>query len=211
MTASSAGGLTTDVSARAVDRARPGRVRRALLDARAAWSCSSPGWRAAAVAAIAGAVVPTVLGHVPLASGLAVATLAPAALIDVHQHRLPDPWTAAAGSVLVSIATIGIVAGALGPLPMLAGAAAMSLPMLALHLISPSAMGFGDVKAGLVLGGALGAVGWQLALAGLALAAGSTSVVAISTGRRTIAFGPGLVAGSVVALAAHPSFIVPPT
>jgi leader peptidase (prepilin peptidase)/N-methyltransferase len=207
VTASSAGGLTADVSARAVDRARPGPGVRAVHDAIAAWSSSSLAWRGAAIAAILAGVLLAVLGRVPFASGLAVAALVPAALVDVRQHRLPDPWVAAAAITLATLSAVTALVGTTEPVPMLIGAAAMAGPMLVLHLVSPDAMGFGDVKAGVVLGGALGAVAWQLALAGLALAAGSTSVVAITRGRREVAFGPGLVAGSLVALAAHPTFL----
>ncbi len=44
-------------------------------------------------------------------------------------------------------------------------ALAFAGPLLLLHLVSPAAMGFGDVKAGIVLGYALGLVHWHLALA----------------------------------------------
>jgi leader peptidase (prepilin peptidase)/N-methyltransferase len=152
-----------------------------------------------------------VLGHVPLASGLAVAVLVPPALIDVHYRRLPNPWVGAAAITFVAAAVFQVALGR----PVDASGAALGAlvltgPILALHLASPMAMGFGDVKAGLVLGACLGAVGWELALAGLALAAGATSVTAIVRGRSIVAFGPGLVAGALVALAAHTTFVVAP-
>ncbi len=176
-----------------------------------AWRRSSLRWRLAAIVAAVTGVAMALLGHVPLASGLAVAVLVPPALIDVHYRRLPNRWVGAA-ALTFAIATI--LQFSLGQPVDLASAALGALvvagPMLALHLMSPAAMGFGDVKAGLVLGACLGAVDWQLALAGLALAAGATSVTAIVRNRSIVAFGPGLVAGSLIALAAHTTFVVAP-
>jgi leader peptidase (prepilin peptidase)/N-methyltransferase len=47
----------------------------------------------------------------------------------------------------------------------------MALPVLALHLLSPASMGFGDVKAAVVLGAAVGTVDARLAAVALCLAA----------------------------------------
>ena len=88
----------------------------------------------------------------------------------------------------------------------LAGVALFAGPLLLLHVISPASMGFGDVKAGIVLGCALGLVHWHLALAGLALATGLTASVGLLSRARTVAFGPGLVAAAAIALAAAPFF-----
>ena len=52
----------------------------------------------------------------------------------------------------------------------LTGALVVAGPLLAVHLITPSGMGFGDVKAGAVLGAAMGLIDVELAL--LALVAG---------------------------------------
>jgi leader peptidase (prepilin peptidase)/N-methyltransferase len=86
------------------------------------------------------------------------------------------------------------------PVSMLAGAAAMTAPLLVLHLISPRSMGFGDVKVALVLGAALGTVAWQLGLLALCAAAGLGATVGLARRSATIAFGPFLVAGVAVAL-----------
>ena len=156
-------------------------------------------------------VAMALLGHVPLASGLAVAVLVPPALIDVHYRRLPNRWIGAAALTFAIATTLQVSIGQSINLANAAlGAVVLAGPMLALHLMSPSAMGFGDVKAGVVLGACLGAIDWQLALAGLALAAGATSVTAIVRNRSIVAFGPGLVAGSLIALAAHTTFVVAP-
>lgn len=204
MTASSA----DEVMADGVLRARPRPDQPELGEA---WRRSSWIWRVASMGAVAAGLVMAVLGHVPLASGCAVAVLVPAALIDAHHRRLPNRWV---GSAAATFAAASIVQLGLGE-PLDAtdaalGAIVVAGPMLALHLLSPTAMGFGDVKAGIVLGASLGAIDWQLALAGLALAAGATSIVAIIRNRSVVAFGPGLVAGSLVALGAHTSFVVAP-
>jgi len=176
-----------------------------------AWERSGWPWRLAAIgAAVAGAAM-GVLEHIPLASGLAVAVLVPPALIDVHYRRLPNPWVGAAAATFVVACVAQIVLGdSIDASSVALGVLALAGPVFVLHLISPAAMGFGDVKAGIVLGACLGAVGWELALAGLALAAGATSVTAILRGRSVVAFGPGLVAGALVALAAHSTFVVAP-
>jgi leader peptidase (prepilin peptidase)/N-methyltransferase len=176
-----------------------------------AWGRSGWSWRLAAIgAAVAGAAM-GVHGHIPLASGRAVAVLVPPALIDVHYRRLPNPWVGAAAVTFVVACVAQMVLGdSIDASSVALGVLALAGPVLALHLISPTAMGFGDVKAGIVLGACLGAVSWELALAGLALAAGATSVTAIVRGRSVVAFGPGLVAGALVALAAHSTFVVAP-
>jgi prepilin signal peptidase PulO-like enzyme (type II secretory pathway) len=67
-------------------------------------------------------------------------------------------------------------------------------------------MGFGDVKAGIALGFALGLVHWQLALAALALATGLTAAIGLLARARTVPLGPGLVAAATLALVAAPLF-----
>ena len=64
-------------------------------------------------------------------------------------------------------------------------------------------MGFGDVKLALLLGAAVGALDWQLTIPALAIAAGTTATVGLMRHARAIAFGPGLVGGSLVAMLAH--------
>lgn len=174
-------------------------TRSSALDA---WCTLGPGWRVGALATIGLAISAAAQPGVPLASGVAVALLVPAALVDVHVRRLPDRLVTAAA--LVFVALIGVSTDPTTAGRILGGALAMSAPLLVLHLISPTSMGFGDVKAAVVLGAAVGAVDWQLAVSALALAAGATAVVGILIRARTIAFGPGLVVGAALALAASP-------
>lgn len=183
------------------------RCSRALPLLLRAWQASSLAPRVAAVAVGVVAIVATTRDAVPLISGIAVALLVPAALIDHHERRLPDRIV---GPAAVALLLGTILAPATGAdLPIRSGIAGIIVfagPLLLLHLISPSAMGFGDVKAAIVLGFALGLVHWQLALAALALATGITAAVGLLAGLESLAFGPGLVAAAAVALATATTF-----
>ena len=79
----------------------------------------------------------------------------------------------------------------------------MALPVLALHLVSPDSMGFGDVKAAVVLGAAVGTADPRLAAVALCLAAAGGAAVGLATRQRTIPFGPFLVVASLLVLLAH--------
>ena len=155
------------------------------------------------------AVVLSVAGlDVPVASGLTVLLLIPAMLVDLSERRIPDRWIALAGASLAFALALSTTVGRPVSAPnIIAGAAAMALPILCLHLISPAAMGFGDVKAAIVLGAALGVVSWQLALVGLTLAAGIGATIGTLRRSRTIAFGPYLLIGTLIALAANSVFL----
>jgi leader peptidase (prepilin peptidase)/N-methyltransferase len=146
---------------------------------------------------------------IPAASGLALVVVMPAVLVDVQQHRLPDVWIG--GALIVLLAAVG-VGWSLGSTPTIAaglaaGAVVMAAPLLILHLASPASMGFGDVKLALLVGAAVGALDWQLTIPAMAIAAGSTATVGLMTRARTIAFGPGLVAGALIALLAGEHFL----
>jgi leader peptidase (prepilin peptidase)/N-methyltransferase len=168
---------------------------------REAWRTSGARWRAGAVAVAVVALACTLHGGIPLASGVGVAALVPAALVDRRTARLPDPLVALAATLVVLVATLearaGVVVEVRGAL---LGAAVLAGPLLALHLLSPDAMGFGDVKAGLVLGAALGLTDWQIALVALAIATAATAVVGLARRASAVPFGPGLVVGGAAAL-----------
>ena len=61
-------------------------------------------------------------------------------------------------------------------------------------------MGFGDVKAGAVLGAALGLLAAPLAVLALVLGLLAAATFGLLRRLRTIALGPALVAGAVLAL-----------
>ena len=152
---------------------------------------------ATAVALCSGVAV----GAVPVAAGLAVACLLPAIVIDARERRLPDVWSAAGGAVLMIAVPASLLVGASPALgSMLLGAAMLGGPLLVVHVVSPTAMGFGDVKAGAVLGAAAGNVDWRLALVALTLASGAAGAVGIARRARTIAFGPFLVVATAAVL-----------
>jgi leader peptidase (prepilin peptidase)/N-methyltransferase len=164
---------------------------------------------ATALFAIGALALAAVGGTAPIAPSMAVAVMVPAAVIDVEQRRLPDMWLG--GALIALIATLSLAAALGDPiesasaLSMLGGAVALALPVLVLHLASPNAMGFGDVKAALVLGAAVGAIDWRLGAVALCLAALSGAVVGVLGRHRTIPFGPFLVFGAwVVVLVDEP-------
>lgn len=144
------------------------------------------------------------IGSIPFGAAAAVAFLVPAAVIDIEQHRLPDVWVAAALAVLVAAAATGWVVGRpLDAWQSVGGANLMALPVLALHLVSPPSMGFGDVKAAAVLGAAVGSIDWRLGAVALCLAALTGAVAGLVTRCRSIAFGPFLVFGAWFVLIAN--------
>lgn len=165
-----------------------------------------PGWAVGGAVVAAAALTAGALGRAPLGSGIAVALLTIAALVDVRERRLPDVIVAASAVAFGGVIALEMLGGRadISALHIAAGTAALAGPLFALHLIAPSSMGFGDVKAAAVLGAAVGAIDWQLAFAALALAAGATATVGIARRVPTIAFGPGLVTAAAIVLCAHP-------
>ncbi len=169
------------------------------------WTRSSGLQRTLCIVAVLAALATPITAGVPIASALAVAILVPAALVDVHTRRLPDVWIGAGAIAFLVVDAFGRAFGGSSVTPghLALGTAVMSLPLLLMHLPSPASMGFGDVKLAAVLGAAIGAIDWHLALPALALAAGATATVGVVARSRYVAFGPGLVGASVVALLAH--------
>ena len=94
-----------------------------------------------------------------IATGLALTVLTAAALVDAVDHRLPNGLVAMAALPVGVAIAIAAAAGSLDvALGALAGAALLGVPLLITHLVSPVGMGFGDVKAGAVVGAAVGLV-----------------------------------------------------
>jgi leader peptidase (prepilin peptidase) / N-methyltransferase len=139
----------------------------------------------------------------PLGVGIAavLGAGAVAAGVDLRCGRLPDSVTLTAG--VVGVVTTCLAAAQHGwPAAAAAasGCAAMTLPVLGVHLASPGAMGFGDVKLAVVLGIAVGLLEWRWSVFALACASGSTLMAAAMSRRRSVPFGPGLVTGAAVAV-----------
>jgi leader peptidase (prepilin peptidase)/N-methyltransferase len=106
---------------------------------------------------------------------------------DVRQRRLPNVLTLPGAAVIL----LGAAATGHGP-PALAGAAALSGTYLLVHLPVPAAMGAGDVKLAIGLGGLAGCFGapvWFLAALGAPLL---TALVGAVRGARTLPHGPAM-------------------
>lgn len=136
------------------------------------------------------------------------------AVIDVHTHTLPDPVVVPSyliGGGLLAVASLvrqdpGRLLGAVLGLVVL-----WSLYFL-LAILSPSGMGFGDVKLAGLLGLYLGWLGWGPLLVGAVgafLLGGSFAIVLLATRRvpRTagIPFGPWMLAGAWAGILVGPA------
>lgn len=118
---------------------------------------------------------------------------------DVRHRRLPNWLTLTGFAAIVPVAfESGRGAAAL------LGAAALSVVYLLVHLVSPTAMGAGDVKLALGLGaltGCLGADVWLLAAIGAPLLTAAIGVVArLGWSAKTVPHGPSMCAASATAL-----------
>ena len=114
-------------------------------------------------------IVATALGDsaTVAASGLSLLVLVVAALVDAVEHRLPNVLVLGAA---LPVVVAPLLAGSAGlAKSAAAGAVLVAGPLLVTHLVTPSGMGFGDVKAGAVLGAAMGLIDVELALLALVL------------------------------------------
>jgi leader peptidase (prepilin peptidase) / N-methyltransferase len=160
---------------------------------------------------LAGAVALTGLRPATAAFGWLAGSALVLGTVDLISHRLPDVVTYPAYGVCgVALLTD---AAALGTWPallrgVLAGVAAFAVAALG-AAASPEGLGFGDVKLLGLLGLVLGWAGWGVLLAGVfvgLLVGALVSLVLLATRRigwrGALPFGPPLLVGAVVALAA---------
>lgn len=156
----------------------------------------------ALVALAVAAILATALSGLVAGCLLVVAVMsATAAIVDARTGRLPDELLLAATFPLIAVFVTAVFESGDVVAPAVAmglGAAAFCGPVFVIHLISPSAMGFGDVKLSAVLGAALGVFDWRLAVLALCFASGGTALVGLVRRRSTVPFGPGLVVGALV-------------
>lgn len=155
-------------------------------------------------AAVVWSSVTIAISHGPwsIATVMALSVLTVAADVDRRELRLPDALVGLAAVPLVAVVLVAPAAGSSGVATgVMAGALVAAAPVALLHLVSPVAMGFGDVKAAAVLGGAVGVVEWRLALAAVCVAAAAAAASVLLHRRRTVAFGPFLVGGAFVVVA----------
>lgn len=167
-------------------------------------------WSAAATAAGA-ALIAWRIGLDPMLPALLVLMAAAVALsiVDLTEHRLPN---AIIGPTTLVVAALLVLAAGLAQdwqrvVWALAGAAGMSGFYLAVALISPRAMGMGDVKLALPLGAVLGWYGlgmWTAGLIGGFAVGGLVAIGGLVTRRirlkGSIPFGPSMLAGAFLAI-----------
>ncbi|MDT5220469.1 MAG: leader peptidase (prepilin peptidase) / N-methyltransferase [Mycobacterium sp.] len=128
------------------------------------------------------------------AAGLILAWMAVLSCYDIRQRRLPNLLTLPGG---IAILTGAVPAGR--GVPALAGAVALTGVYLLVHLVAPTAMGGGDVKLAIGLGGLAGCFGvgvWFLAAITAPLL---TAVAALLSGARTVPHGPSMSVATAAA------------
>jgi len=171
-----------------------------------AWTLVGVAGRRAAVAAVvalvaAGAWVATALPFA-VASTLCLVLLVPAAVVDAVEHRLPNALVAVAAIPVVVAAAISALGQGQAASGALGGAALVGGPLLLAHLVSPDGMGFGDVKAGVVVGAGVGLLGVPSAVLALLLALITAAAWALARHHKSVPLGPGLVVGALGAIVA---------
>lgn len=132
---------------------------------------------------------------------IGLAPLIGAARVDLATGRLPDDLVIPAGLVALT-AVVNPLVGASGT-DVVSGAVLGAGPLLALHLVAPRSLGFGDVKAAAAGGALIGLIDPLAMPVVLGIAAALTAIVAIIRRRRSLPFGPGLVAGLVLAVGVY--------
>jgi leader peptidase (prepilin peptidase)/N-methyltransferase len=128
--------------------------------------------------------------------GLALAWLTALSVYDITRRRLPN-WLTLPGAAVI---LIGAAVAGRG-MPAVAGAAALCAVYAVTHLLAPTAMGAGDVKLALGVGGLTGAFGsdvWLLAAFGAPVL---TALVALTWQVRTVPHGPSMCLASAAAVA----------
>jgi leader peptidase (prepilin peptidase) / N-methyltransferase len=171
-----------------------------------------------AATALIGAVLGVLAGHAAgwsaaLPAFVAWALLAtPLLLVDAREHRLPDRlMLPAAGCAL---ALLGLAATVRGDWATLGRAVASAGVVFAIFcmaaIVSPSSLGFGDVKLAGVLALYLGWLGWGHVFYGIfaGFVLGALIAVVMLASRRVslkshIALGPALITGALLIAAVH--------
>lgn len=145
------------------------------------------------VAVLVGATTVSGPTRIAVASGLCL--LCAAAIVDIRALRLPNRFLVVA-AVLAALAAY--VAGAVDSA--LAASVTGAAPFLLVHLVDPSALGFGDVKFAAVAGALIAPWWWPAAvlMAVVALTVACATRLAQPSGPH--ALGPSLFTGTLVVL-----------
>lgn len=129
----------------------------------------------------------------------AVSWMGALSVYDVRQRRLPN-WLTLPGAGVI-LASAGVAGRGV---PALVGAAVLAAVYLLVHLVAPAAMGGGDVKLALGLGGLTGCYGvdvWAVAALGAPLLTAVCGVVAaLRRSGPTVPHGPSMCVASAAAL-----------
>jgi len=129
-----------------------------------------------------------------------LAWLTALSLYDIRERRLPN-WLTMPGAAAV----LGIAAVHGRGVPAMLGAAALFAVHVAVHLVSPAAMGAGDVKLAIGIGALTGTFGsdvWALAAVGAPLlTAGWAAVAVLRRSGRTVPHGPSMCLAAATATA----------
>ena len=160
------------------------------------------------LAVIVGGVIAARQGLPALAAALpALVPAVAAAVVDVHERRLPDPLTAAVAAVvaihLVVLLVLDGDVGLRGAWVLVGGA---TLCLLAKALL-PNAIGWGDAKLAPSLAALLVFHGWSALYTGLlawcvlVFATAALDPMRHSSTAGVVAYGPALVAGTVCGIA----------
>jgi leader peptidase (prepilin peptidase) / N-methyltransferase len=118
---------------------------------------------------------------------------------DIRERRLPN-WLTVPGAVVIVVVAFATGHG----MPSATGAIALTGLYLVVHLIAPSAMGAGDVKLAMGLGGLTGAFGydvWVLAAVAAPLFTGMLACFALALARRqtSVPHGPSMCLATLLA------------
>jgi leader peptidase (prepilin peptidase)/N-methyltransferase len=122
-------------------------------------------------------------------------------IYDIRQRRLPNWLTLPGGLMVLAVASLSGRGTAA-----LAGAAALTLVYLVIHLVAPAGMGAGDVKLAIGVGALTGAFGidaWVLAAVAAPILTALWALAVAFRGRgATVPHGPAmcLTAAAAVAL-----------
>jgi len=129
-----------------------------------------------------------------------LAWLAVLSAYDIYSRRLPNWLTLPGAAVILAVAAAhgrGVAA--------LLGAVTLFVIYAVVHLLSPTAMGAGDVKLALGIGALTATFGsdvWLLAaLAAPMLTAGWAVVIVLRRSEHTVPHGPSMCAAAVIATA----------
>ena len=136
------------------------------------------------------------LGAAGTCWGVCGVVLALAAVVDVHERRLPNELLAAAG--IASLLPMCLRGDAGMAFRALLGGSLAGVLLMTVRVAR--GVGMGDVKMAAVVGVSVGALGWRLALVAVGAAAAGGAAYGVARRRQRIAFGPALWFGWMSAL-----------